>query len=598
MNRLVMILFFFLAITASAQSSSDELLDTFKTQVNTDINLALETAFEALNVSEKEKNAGNSALSKKSIGTAYYFKEEYQLAVNYLTEAKKELESLGDQSNLASCNNNLALVYEEVGLYQKAASLYFKNLTYFEQIKDTVRLCKTYNNIGIVYEKNGDYDEALKYYNYALEANDTEDLSTIASLTLNIAIVHDLKNDLKIAEDYYLEAINRYSALENDHYLAYVYGNLSAMYLKSGELEKALLYQQKSYDIEKLHGNVQFLTFYNFAHIYSESNELIKAQRYADTAYVKGKSSGNLTDFYHVVSLLKVIHQKKQNYKQALEYSEELIAIKNKLTDDLKTKELEKLNIEYETERKEKEILQLESDRIIANQEIQLQKYYRNGAIVVVLIGVLVILLLINRMKIKKRLYRQNEILMMAKEAETKLQLENKKLENLRIKQEQRNTEELNRIQTERFKAEIDHKNRELSSSALATSQKNELLIEIDEKLKELVKVSNLKLGKELKELKSLIKENKTTDTDWENFKVHFDNVHPNFYTKLTLEFPELSHNDLKHCAYIKVNLTSKEIARIMNISPKSVQMVRYRLKKKFGLNPEQDLIRFIDTVS
>lgn len=60
------------------------------------------------------------------------------------------------------------------------------------------------------------------------------------------------------------------------------------------------------------------------------------------------------------------------------------------------------------------------------------------------------------------------------------------------------------------------------------------------------------------------------------------------------MNYSELSQNDLKHCAYIKVKLTSKEIARIMNISPKSVQMIRYRLKKKMNLGKDDDLYEFI----
>ncbi|MCB0471413.1 MAG: hypothetical protein KDC51_13280, partial [Flavobacteriaceae bacterium] len=71
-------------------------------------------------------------------------------------------------------------------------------------------------------------------------------------------------------------------------------------------------------------------------------------------------------------------------------------------------------------------------------------------------------------------------------------------------------------------------------------------------------------------------------------------NVHPGFFDFLNKNFPELTNNDLKACAYIRMNLSSKEVASLTNVSPKSVTMHRYRLKKKLNLDTEDSLKNFL----
>ena len=94
--------------------------------------------------------------------------------------------------------------------------------------------------------------------------------------------------------------------------------------------------------------------------------------------------------------------------------------------------------------------------------------------------------------------------------------------------------------------------------------------------------------------LKRSINRNLKLDEDWNRFKIHFDQVHHGFFEKLTANFPAISGQDLRHCAYIKMNLSTKEISRLMNIHPTSVQKARVRLKKKLLLNKEDNLFDFI----
>ena len=83
-------------------------------------------------------------------------------------------------------------------------------------------------------------------------------------------------------------------------------------------------------------------------------------------------------------------------------------------------------------------------------------------------------------------------------------------------------------------------------------------------------------------------------DDEWDNFKMHFDKVHPHFFDKLKQHCSDLTDENLKMCAYIKMRMTTKQIAQLLQVVPNSIITNRYRLKKKLQLNDEEDLDRFI----
>ena len=88
-----------------------------------------------------------------------------------------------------------------------------------------------------------------------------------------------------------------------------------------------------------------------------------------------------------------------------------------------------------------------------------------------------------------------------------------------------------------------------------------------------------------LKGIKKLINENLNFDNDWDSFKIHFNGVHPEFFEKLKSKYPTLSPGELKYCAYFKIQLSNKEIARLLNVTPKAVHIAKYRIKKKTRSN-------------
>lgn len=135
----------------------------------------------------------------------------------------------------------------------------------------------------------------------------------------------------------------------------------------------------------------------------------------------------------------------------------------------------------------------------------------------------------------------------------------------------------------------IEHKNRELSTLVIQVSQKNQILDDIYQKLLAL----NVK-GQGMRTILKSVQNSMDWDNYWEKFKLHFEEVHPNFFANLQGHYQALSQNEQKLCAYIKMQLSNKEIAQILNISTRGLETARYRIKKKLNLTNQQDLNKFI----
>ena len=169
-----------------------------------------------------------------------------------------------------------------------------------------------------------------------------------------------------------------------------------------------------------------------------------------------------------------------------------------------------------------------------------------------------------------------------------------KKEEELKNLDEQRKNE-LQLLKNEKLKSEIKHKNKELATSTMHLINKNEFITGIKNNLGNLAKISvNAEVRKELKNIAHTIEKNISQDNDWEHFEIHFDQVHGDFSQRLKNEYPKLTAQEMKLSAYLRMNLSTKEIAHLLNISVRGVEISRYRLRKKLGLDRQTNLADFI----
>jgi DNA-binding CsgD family transcriptional regulator len=165
------------------------------------------------------------------------------------------------------------------------------------------------------------------------------------------------------------------------------------------------------------------------------------------------------------------------------------------------------------------------------------------------------------------------------------------------VKQEElaQKQKELQELKEEQIESELRHVNNLLAASTMNLVVKNEFIENIKEDIEQ-VKL-NRNVGDTQKALERIIKEIDTTlklQEDWKQFEYHFDRVHGDFLTRLTNEFLDLTPGEQKLCAFLRLKMDTKEIANLMSISLRGVEVARYRLRKKLGLNKHQNLSKFI----
>ena len=158
---------------------------------------------------------------------------------------------------------------------------------------------------------------------------------------------------------------------------------------------------------------------------------------------------------------------------------------------------------------------------------------------------------------------------------------------------------ELVSLRNDKLQGEIDFKNSELATNAMHLVQKGELLAKIKTELTNVLKAVDIE--KALADIKKLIKvlsEDEKMDKDWEHFAQHFDKVHSDFVAILKDKHQNITPNELKLCTYLRMNLSTKEIAQLMNISVRGIEISRYRLRKKLGIATEISLFDYLINLS
>ncbi|MEN8703460.1 MAG: triple tyrosine motif-containing protein [Polaribacter sp.] len=199
--------------------------------------------------------------------------------------------------------------------------------------------------------------------------------------------------------------------------------------------------------------------------------------------------------------------------------------------------------------------------------------YFSNTLIVIYIILFLVFLYILHLFS--KRYYKKQREELIEK---SRIELELKELES---------SQKIIKLNNDKLRSNIESKNRELATSTMSIIRKNEFLNTIKQ---ELTSNGNSGIAKVIK----FIDKNLNNTDDWKMFQEAFNNADKKFLKKIKAKHPELTPNDLRMCAYLRLNLSSKEIAPLLNISPRSVEVKRYRLRKKINLPHDANLTNYI----
>ena len=191
------------------------------------------------------------------------------------------------------------------------------------------------------------------------------------------------------------------------------------------------------------------------------------------------------------------------------------------------------------------------------------------------------------------RRMRKQRTILVAKQAET-LALKEAEFQE----EKEKSAEEIDKLRNEKLTADVQHKTSQLASATMHLVQKGEVLLKIKKDLSKILKGETTDENRrKLQRIINTIDGDVRLDSNWEQFEIYFDQVHKNFLRDLRATYPELTPKDQKLCAYLRMNLTTKEIAATLNVLPDSILKSKYRLKKKLELDKETDLVAFLSSL-
>jgi len=220
--------------------------------------------------------------------------------------------------------------------------------------------------------------------------------------------------------------------------------------------------------------------------------------------------------------------------------------------------------------------------------EIMAPWYYSN--IAKIAYGILIFLVLSGLIFIPRKQF-ENKTAELKKEQEQKIVSKTKEYEEI----VEKSKAEISELQAEKMKTEIQFKNQELATTTMHLVQKGVLLTKLKENLSNILRNPlAVEIQRDIKGTIQLLDYNSQLDEDWDQFAKYFDEVHVDFIKRLKESYPQLTSKDQRMCTYLRMNLSTKEIVPLLNISVRGVEVSRYRLRKKLDLDKSVNLNDFL----
>jgi tetratricopeptide (TPR) repeat protein len=478
----------------------------------------------------------------------------------YGTEALELSQTLNDTIGQSDANRMLGILYAVQGDNERALRFLLQAVDYAEQAKATDRTAGLLSNVAGIYRTQGEYRLALSCLQKAYQMDMALKNPEAISYWNNAGILY---KDLNLPDSalYCYEKRLDMAKKDNDlEMMATLNQNMANVYfIKKNYRQSIELYDKVlSYAVQSGSNFFEAKALTGLADAYFELKSYKQAGQNGERALAVSLKEGLLESRESSLGLLAKNCAAQKLFEDALRYQIQYSELKDSIATKTKSEAMAEMQVRFETKLKEQELMDE-------------KRQHRAKSNILWLVSILS-LAVISALWL---LYRQKQL------GNRLLQFEKNQLEKARQADEQ-----MNKLKQEKLQAEVDHKNRELASTALHLVQKNEILQKVSEGLSG----QNNGLG----QLHKLVKGNLEADSSWKDFQLHFEQVHPRFFSRLEQDFPGLSSSELKLCSYIKINLANKEIAQLLNINTSSVEVSRYRLRKKMNLEADTQLNEFI----
>lgn len=500
-----------------------------------------------------------------NLGITYVYQANYDKASKYHLEALRMFRELDNERGEAKAIFDMAYMYKVFQNEMDTAINYYKKaLSIFEKLGEKKFKVNSLNGLGIAYTENKQLDLGHEYFMKMLSAAreyQFEDFEATALLQLGWHFIN--RKDYETAKTWYFKAGEYEKGRNNDEGYASSLNSLSYIYMKEGKLDKALQVNKESIDIYKASGNKFKLAraYRGCSRILMESRSFYEA---IECAKLGLKVSKEMEQQYMISYFYKFLHQCSDSLsliENSFDYYKKYMAVYQDIRSKERVEKIAEIRSSFDLDLKNK-------DLSIQNEKIKYEKRQKYWLVAIILLIGLLSILFIWKQRVSLKLKAANE-----------------KLQLIQINQMKSMNQELEK--------ELSFKNRELMSFSLNFVRKNNLFSEITEDLKGTNLKSEDSMRMTFQRIRNKAGFNKKINKDWDQFKTSFEQIHPGFFEYLIRHFPKLTPNELRICALAKLNLSSKEMVAINDMTLNSLKIARYRIRKKLGMKSEQGFNEF-----
>lgn len=495
------------------------------------------------------------ALYEKS--RAHLLMGDFRSAMGALSEAIEICRDASDEEHLAMLTAAKGEVYNQLGEYVKALELLFEAVELAERQGRRDDLPMFYTGIANIYYSTADYAKSVDFLLRSLELY--EELSRRREMNGDERIEEDgeeMEWRVEVEEEKVMRNGRERGSEKNwERQRAIILCNIGNAY---GNLprsrSKEMRYYKEALAIYRRIGDErgESSVLGNIGIGLAARGKFDEALEHQMEALRISEALGNDIQTAILYSQLGMTYQQMERYRESITYLEKALAI---------FRELEQRRFEYDLHR------------------MLSESYERKGNL--------------------RRAFEHQKLYIALKE-EVLDQEKQRKIAEIQMRIDiERGERERERLvaETRKLQEELALKNRQLTATALRLVEKNELLDNLQKQIKELLAESSADQGSAQRKAKSLVAEiqqSRRAEDAWNQFKREFEGVHPDFMRALSQRYPSLTPTELKICALLKINLGTKEIAQLLCIAPRSVDMNRYRIRKKMELPYEVNLTTFL----
>lgn len=539
----------------------------------TNLDLAVFYNKKALKLANRIKSPEACAITNELMGELFQKGNNLQPSINYYLISARIYENNNNLNKLAGVYSKLGeLYYGDNFNLEKSHTYYDKALGLAIKTDDKNLIANIYNRIGGIFFYQSNYDESLEYYlkAYDLWKTMSNDEGIARSLN-NIGEIYRKKNKLSLAYDYYKRSLELNQKINSTRQSAVNYENIGMIKSAEGNTSEAFEYYQRSLNIYSdnsfVDDKLQILILMGKEYLKIDLKD--KALKYFTEAYNSSFKYGDLDKLAESSLGLSNVLESSGDFKNALHYYRIHSQTNDSIVAKQKIDQMAIMQINFLNDLNTKELEIKENQISLYEKQQRIDLINLRFMLFVVLVIVIAAVLIVVRQRLQAK--------------------EDKLLRNKNI--------ELHKTQQELMETELKSKDSDLVNFALHLIQKNNLLSQIKEDLKKLVNETDDNTSKRLRELIMHLKQSLQLDREKKEFQNKVDRNYAEFFSRLKGKYPSLTKNEERLCAMLRLNLSSKEIASLNNISVKAVEMGRYRLRKKCNVENNQELSSFLNMI-